>query len=114
MALTSSHMRALCLRQVNLLASRIGEEQPDKCIAGAVDPYVLSGRDGEKRPTVNAAGAQRWPANADPKRNGETENARNVGQLGTCGRSDAVNKLRGKRCEVRVWLPERNRVPEWT
>ena len=33
MALTSSHMRALYLRQVNLLAGRIGEEQADECIA---------------------------------------------------------------------------------
>ncbi len=31
--LTSSHMRALYLRQVNLLAGRIGEEQPDDGIA---------------------------------------------------------------------------------
>ena len=33
MALTSSHMRALCLRRVNLVAGRIREEQPDQCIA---------------------------------------------------------------------------------
>jgi hypothetical protein len=36
--------------------------------------------------------------------NGETENARNVGQLRTSGNGHAVNKLRGKRCRERVWL----------
>jgi hypothetical protein len=33
MVLTGSHMRALCLRQVNLVFGRIREEQPDECIA---------------------------------------------------------------------------------
>jgi hypothetical protein len=33
MVLTSSHMRALCLWEVNLPVERSGEEQPDECIA---------------------------------------------------------------------------------
>jgi transposase len=36
--------------------------------------------------------------------NGEPENARNAGQIGTCGWSDAVNKLRGNRCREKSWL----------
>ena len=35
---------------------------------------------------------------ANAETSGETENARNVGQLGTCGNGHAVNKLRGTRC----------------
>ena len=66
------------------------------------------GGDVEKRPPVTAAGAHVWPAMANAETNGETENARNVGQLGTWGNGDAVNKLPGKRCEGRNWLPERD------
>ena len=62
------------------------------------------GGDGEKGPPVTAAGAHIWPTMANAETNGETENARNVGQLGTCGNGYAVNKLRGKRCEERIWL----------
>ena len=40
--------------------------------------------------------------------NGETENARNVGQLGTCGNGYAVNRPRGKRCGERFWLRKSN------
>ncbi len=69
--------------------------------------------DGEKRLPVAAAGAHIWPAMADAETHGETENARNVGQMGTCGNGCAVNKLRGKRCREGNWLPERNRVTEW-
>ena len=47
-----------------------------------------------------------WPAMANAEANGETENARNVGQLGTCGNGYAVNKLRGKRCKDKNWLPK--------
>ena len=43
---------------------------------------------------------------ANAEANGETENARNVGQLGTCGNGYAVNKLRGKRCKDKNWLPK--------
>jgi predicted transport protein len=35
---------------------------------------------------------------------GEAQNARNVGQLGTWGNGDAVNKLRGNRREEGNWL----------
>jgi hypothetical protein len=38
--------------------------------------------------------------------NRETENARNVGQMGSCGSAYAVNKLRGNRREEGNWLPE--------
>jgi hypothetical protein len=41
--------------------------------------------------------------------NGETENARNHGQMGTWRRSRAVNKLRGKRCGKKNWLPKSNK-----
>jgi len=60
--------------------------------------------DGEKRPPVTATGAHIWPAMADAETNGERRNARNVGQLGTCGNGCAVNKLRGKRFGERNWL----------
>jgi hypothetical protein len=54
--------------------------------------------DVEKRPPVTAMGVRTWLAMADAETNGERENARNAGQLGTCGTGCAVNKLRGKRC----------------
>jgi hypothetical protein len=57
------------------------------------------GGDGEKRLPVAAAGAHIWRTMANAETNGETENARNVGQLGTCGNGYAVNKPRGKRCK---------------
>ena len=60
--------------------------------------------DGEKRPPVTAADAHIWPAMASAETNGETENARNVGQLGSWRNGYAVNKLRGKRCREWVWL----------
>jgi len=53
---------------------------------------------------VTATGAHVWPAMANAETNGETENARNVGQLGTCGNGYAVNKLRGNRCREGIWL----------
>ena len=49
-----------------------------------------------------------WPAVANVETNGETENARNVGQLGTCGSGYAVDKPRGKRCGERFWLRKSN------
>jgi hypothetical protein len=52
------------------------------------------GGDGEKPPPVTAKRAYIWPAMANAETNGETENARNVGQLGTCGEGHGVNKLR--------------------
>jgi hypothetical protein len=61
---------------------------------------------------VTAAGARIWTAMADAETNGEREKARKAGQLGTCGSGCAVNKLRGKRCGQRNWLPERNPVQE--
>ena len=54
------------------------------------------GGDGEKRSPVTATGAHIWPAMANAETNGETDNARNVGQMGTRGNGYAVNKLRGK------------------
>jgi hypothetical protein len=67
------------------------------------DTWFPSG-DGEKRPPVTATSAQVWPAMANAETNGETENAWNVGQLGTCGSAYAVNKLRGNRCQEWIWL----------
>ena len=40
----------------------------------------------------------------DAETNGETENARNVGQLGTCEYGYPVNKLRGNRWKEMIWL----------
>ena len=37
----------------------------------------------------------------------ETQNVRNVGQMETWGKSDAVNKRRGDFCRDTVWLPKR-------
>jgi len=54
---------------------------------------------------VTAAGAHIWPARADAETNGESENPRNAGQLGTCGSGYTVNKLRGNGCEEGNWLP---------
>ena len=51
---------------------------------------------GEKGPPVTAAGARIRPAMATAETNGETENARNHGQYGTCRRSAAVNEVRVK------------------
>jgi len=71
-------------------------------------PLTNSGNrpgDVEKRPPVTAARAHGWPAMANRETNEETQNAPNVGQLGTCGSGCAFNKLRGKRCGERVWLP---------
>ena len=61
--------------------------------------------DVEKRPPVTVAGAQGRRPKPSAETNGETENAQNVGQLGSCGGSDAVNELRGNRCGERNWLP---------
>ncbi len=69
------------------------------------------GGDGENGLPVTATDAHTWPTMANAETNGETENARNVGQLGTWGNGCAVNKLRGKRCRGRIWLPERNTDP---
>lgn len=66
-------------------------------------------RDGEKRSPVTATGARTWAAMADKETNGEKENARNAGQVGSCGNGCAVNKLRGKHCRERVWLPKSNK-----
>jgi hypothetical protein len=38
----------------------------------------------------------------------ETQNVRNVGQMETWGKSDAVNKRRGDFCRDQVWLPKGN------
>jgi hypothetical protein len=46
---------------------------------------------------VTAAGAHIWRTMANAETTRETENARNIGQLRTCGRAYAVNKLRGNR-----------------
>jgi hypothetical protein len=67
---------------------------------------LFPGGDGEKRPPVTATGARTWPARPDAETNGETGNARNHGQYGTCRRSAAVNELREKRCRERGWLPK--------
>jgi len=62
------------------------------------------GGDGEKGPPVTATGAHIWPAMANAETNGETENARNVGQMGSCGWRGGVNELRVNRCGERFWL----------
>ena len=61
--------------------------------------------DGEKRPPVTTASAHICPAMANAETNGETENARNVGQLGIGGNDCTVNELPGKWCRVGNWLP---------
>jgi hypothetical protein len=66
------------------------------------------GRDGEKRPPVTAAGAHTWPAMANAETNRDTQNARNVGQMESCGSVCAVNRLRGNRREEKIWLPKRH------
>jgi hypothetical protein len=52
----------------------------------------------EKRPPVTTACAHIWSTMANAETNGETESARNHGQMGTCENGYTVNKLRGKRC----------------
>ena len=59
--------------------------------------YNRQARRGETA-SGDAAGVQSWPTMKNGETNGETENARNVGQLRTCGNGYAVNKLRGNRC----------------
>ena len=81
-------------------ASSLGSDNPPTPLINSINPPG----DGEKRPPVTAAGTHIWPAKADAETNGETENARNVGQFGTWGNGDAVNRLRGKRCREKVWL----------
>jgi hypothetical protein len=44
---------------------------------------------------VTAAGAQTWAARPNVETNGERGNARDVGQMGTCGQGYGVNKPRG-------------------
>ena len=65
--------------------------------------------DVEKWPPAPVAGAQSWRPKPSVETNGETETARNVGQLGTCGNGYAVNKLRGKHWRERKWLPKSNK-----
>ena len=65
--------------------------------------------DGEKRPPVSGAGAHIWPAKPNVETNGETEDARNVGQLGTWGSGYGVNKQRGNRCGEVISFPKPNK-----
>jgi hypothetical protein len=46
---------------------------------------------------VTALGAHVWPTMANAETNGEKENPRNPGQMGTCGSAFAVNELRVNR-----------------
>ena len=62
------------------------------------------GGDGEKGPPVTAAGAHTWPTMQNAETNGETENARNHGQMGTCGWRGGVNELRLNRCGEWNWV----------
>ena len=62
------------------------------------------GGDGENGPPVTATGAHIWPTMANAETNGETENARNHGQMGTCGWRGEVNELRVNRCGEGIWL----------
>jgi len=61
---------------------------------------------------VTATGARTWRTKPNAETNGKRENARNVGQLGTCRSGCAVNKLRGKRCREKNWLRETDAFPE--
>ena len=54
----------------------------------------------------NAAGVQSWPTKANAETNGETENAPNVGQLGSCGSTCGVNNMEGNRWENRDLAPQ--------
>jgi len=49
--------------------------------------------DGEKRRPVTTVGACTWPTMANAETNGETDDARNHGQMWACGNGYAVNKL---------------------
>jgi hypothetical protein len=60
--------------------------------------------DGENGPPVTATGAHIWPAMANAETNGETQNARNHGQMGTWGLRGEVNELRVNRCGEGIWL----------
>ena len=62
------------------------------------------GGDGENGLPVTATGAHIWPTMANAETNGETENARNHGQTGTCGWRGEVNELRVNRCGEGIWL----------
>jgi len=76
--------------------------------------------DGEKRPPVIATDAHIWPAMANTETNGETENPRNVGQLGTwekamqstnCGENVAGNGIgspRATQIRTRFWRTRRS------
>ena len=52
----------------------------------------------------DAAGVQSWPTMANAETNGETKNAPNVGQLGSCGNTCGVNNMEGNRRKNRNWL----------
>lgn len=54
----------------------------------------------------NAAGVQSWSTMKNAETNGETENARNVGQLGSCGSTCGVNNMEGNRRENRELAPQ--------
>jgi hypothetical protein len=84
------HLGVTCF----FMSSDLGSDNPAEPITNSANRPG----DGEKRPPVTATGARTWAAMADAETNGEKENARNAGQVGSCGNGCAVNKLRGKRC----------------
>ena len=66
------------------------------------------GGDVEKWPPVTVAGVHIWATKANTATTRESRKSLNHGQLGTCGRREGVNELRGKRCRGRIWLPKRD------
>ena len=90
---------------LTIYAARVRVVRPEAGhVWPAVNPLRFPGGDGENGPAVTATGAHIWTAMANAETNGDTENARNHGQLGSWGNGYAVNKLRGKRCREWIWL----------
>ena len=52
------------------------------------------------------AAPRTWHSMANAEANGDTENARNVGQLGSCRRAGGVHELLETRCREGSWLPK--------
>jgi hypothetical protein len=78
-----------------LRLDRIVQQLTDSCFRPEM------GRNG--RPATGV-GAHTWRTMAKAETNRERENARNVGQLRTCGNGYAVNNMQGNRCGERIWL----------